>query len=225
MARSFVIALLLITAWGSLLTNRQILLDHFSGKSPSMIQTKQDVITDILPEEEVTDVAEEDSAVPEATEEQETRVAGQESHDGMVCVCMSSDEVDFKELDGDENGEDDEVDVEVDEDYYMNEDGSPFEDESECEEAVEITLECSGNDCVVTDSSDSINFEIQTVSLDECLDEIDLVVVDQIEEGECDISDVTIVCTDGVCVVTDNLGEDCENVSVECDGDECTVIT
>lgn len=217
MALGIFLGILVLSVNASILSNTQLLFQHFHRNSPFLLQTHQD-----------------DLEVEETTTEEEliTRDTSAASFEGMVCVCMSSDEVDFKELDGDENGEDDEVDVEVDEEFYMNEDGSPFEDESECADNIVITLECVGNDCVITDSSNTVNFEMQTVSLDECLDEIDLVVVDQPDENaeeECNYDGVTIDCSSDTCTVTDTTGtvsQECLDeleALLNCEGDDCSV--
>lgn len=53
-----------------------------------------------------------------------------------------------------------------------------YESEEECLESYTITIECSGDDCTVTDTSDTIDFAIDTDSVEQCLEEIKLEVVD-----------------------------------------------
>ena len=53
-----------------------------------------------------------------------------------------------------------------------------YESEEECEEDFTISIICMGDDCTVTDTSDTIDFEIDTDSVEQCLEEIKLDVVD-----------------------------------------------
>ncbi|OMJ78005.1 hypothetical protein SteCoe_22288 [Stentor coeruleus] len=60
----------------------------------------------------------------------------------------------------------------------------PFESEEECAEAFSIVVTCEGDNCTVTDTSDTIDFDVDCDSEDECLTDINLEVVNSATEAE-----------------------------------------
>lgn len=81
----------------------------------------------------------------------------------------------------------------------------------ECSEEVTVTITCDGETCVVSDNSDSYDLSVddQIVETEDDTIEVDDMepVDDDMEpvEGEC-LEDVivTIICTDGICVASDD---------------------
>ncbi|OMJ84912.1 hypothetical protein SteCoe_13897 [Stentor coeruleus] len=142
------------------------------------------------------------------------QVQGTDTTEEMVCTCLPEDDVILETED----------------------DTPPFENEEECADAFSIVVTCEGDNCTVTDTSDTIDFEVDCDSEDQCLTDINLNVVnsapevetelaipvflqqDESDDGSC-LEEVhaTITCEDGGdCSITDDSEEfDFEVVSNE----------
>ncbi|OMJ88295.1 hypothetical protein SteCoe_9793 [Stentor coeruleus] len=130
---------------------------------------------EIVPDEEMM---EEDQTPSQVTEPIEVE------YEDYICICLPESENKTKYLDGDENGDEDEIIIEVmEEDETINNSGPPFDISPECSENFEINIDCVGPDCVIiSDTSDQKTIEIVTTSSEGCLEDIGLIVTDSTVE-------------------------------------------
>lgn len=126
---------------------------------------------EIVPDEEMI---EEDQTPSQVTDPIEIE------YEDYICICSPESDNKTKFLDGDENGDEDEIIIEVmEQDETINNSGPPFDISPECSENFVINIDCVGPDCVIiSDTSDQKTIEIVTTSSEGCLEDIGLIVTD-----------------------------------------------
>lgn len=128
------------------------------------------------------------------------QVQGTDTTEEMVCLCLPEDDVVLETED----------------------ETPPFESEEECADAFSIVVTCEGDNCTVTDTSDTIDFEVDCDSEDQCLTDINLDVVNSAPEIETDLVIPVFLqqdeSDDGSCLEEVHATITCE------EGGDCSII-